>query len=598
MNFRLLSSRQIFPLRPLLLAPLFAVALSALAADAPAPRSPNVTVNLINRMVERNLLSATDAAELIQQAEADAATARAEAAVAQADAIRLAVAQALAAQPTSPAASPPGSAPAPDGTVRVTYVPEIVKTQIRDQLKAEVMAQAREEHWADPRSVPDWVTRLSLSGDFRLRYEGLYYPSGNDNTGAFPNFNAINSGNPFDVSGSVFSPQLNVDKARSRERLRLRLGGEVQLGDGYTSGFRVATGDSSTPVSANQSLGASGGNFSKYAIWLDRAFLKYEANVADASLAATFGRFENPFFATDIIWDNNLGFDGLVLRGTAGVKDDVSVFLTTGAFPVFNTDLNFATTQPAKFRSTDKWLYAIQTGTDWKIHDDVRFKAGLAYYDFQAIEGRLSTPFTPITASDQGDTDGTRPSFAQKGNTYMALRNITPSALNGFGTTNQFQYFGLATPFRDLALTARLDFNRYAPVQVSLTGEFIKNIAFDRTAIAAKAVNNLGPDGAGNFVGGDIAWTLGLKVGHAALEQRGDWNVGLGYRHVESDAVVDGFNDSDFGGGGTNLQGFTLAGALALSPRVWLVARWLSADSIAGPRFKNDIFQLDLNAKF
>ena len=460
------------------------------------------------------------------------------------------------------------------------------------------MAQAREEHWADPRMVPDWVARLRLTGDVRVRHEGNYFPSGNDNTGAFPNFNAINTGNPFDVTGTTFSPQLNVDQDRSRERLRFRLAGEVQLDDGFTSGFRLATGDSSSPVSANQSFGTTGGNFSKYAIWLDRAFIKYQAGDAVAGHAEMIGRFDNPFFSTDLIWDDDLGFDGLAVQGKREVADGLTAFATAGAFPVFNTDLNFATIQPAKFKSTDKWLYAVQLGADWKAAKEVSFKVGLAYYDFVGVAGRLSTPFTPVSAADQGDTDGTRPSFAQKGNTYMALRNITPGPLNGFGTTNQFQYFGLATPFQDLALTARLDFNRFAPVQVSLTGELVKNVAFDRAAIAPKAVNNLGAGGPGNFVGGDMGWMLNLKFGHAALVQRGDWSVSLGYRHVESDAVIDGFNDSDFGGGGTNVKGFTLGGSIALSSRVWAGFRWMSSDSIAGPTLKNDTFQIDLNAKF
>ena len=55
-------------------------------------------------------------------------------------------------------------------------------------------------------------------GDVRGRYEGIYYADNNDNTGAFPNFNAINTGSPFDVTGSVFSPQNNVDRDRQRER--------------------------------------------------------------------------------------------------------------------------------------------------------------------------------------------------------------------------------------------------------------------------------------------------------------------------------------------------------------------------------------------
>ena len=107
-------------------------------ATGPAATAPsqNVTINLINRLVERGVLTKEDAAELIQQAEEDAALARAQAAA-----------------PTPP--------PPADDEVRVTYVPEVVKAQIRDEIKQEVIDQAREEHWAAPNSIPEWVSRFS-----------------------------------------------------------------------------------------------------------------------------------------------------------------------------------------------------------------------------------------------------------------------------------------------------------------------------------------------------------------------------------------------------------------------------------------------------
>jgi len=84
------------------------------------------------------------------------------------------------------------------------------------------------------------------------------------------------------------------------------------------------------------------------------------------------------------------------------------------------------------------------------------------------------------------------------------------------------------------------------------------------------------------------------------MEKRWDWNIGVNYRYVESDSVVDGFTDSDFGAPltGTNLKGFTFGGNLALSHSVWLGLTWMSADSIAGPIFKGDILQFDVNGKF
>src|SRR5690606_9753904 len=118
---------------------------------------------------------------------------------------------------------------------------------------------------------------------------------------------------------------------------------------------------------------------------------------------------------------------------------------------------------------------------DWKASKDFNLKLGVAYYYFDGVEGQLSDPFTPLNSQDAGNTDTRRPSFAQKGNTYMALRNIVPNASNDFGSSLQYQYFGLATPFRELALTGRLDYNRWEPFQISLTGEYVKNLAYDES---------------------------------------------------------------------------------------------------------------------
>lgn len=556
-------------------------------AQAAAPTS-NVTVNLINRLVQKGILTQEEAGEMIKQAEADAAAVQQNAA-AQADI----------------AALPPE--PSPDD-MRVSYIPEVVKNNMRDQIKQELMAAAREEKWSE-KAAPDWTSRFRPFGDIRGRYESVFFPDGNDNTGAFPNFNAINTGSPFDTSGTQFSPQYNVDQDRNRARLRARLGTDIMLGDGFNAGVRLATGDSNSPTSPNQTLGGSGGNFSKYAIWLDRAFVSYDAGPnagvggADGEeLLFLLGRFDNPFLSTEIQWDDDLGFDGLAVRGRVRLNDCATTFFTAGYFPVYNTDFNFASNQPSKFESTDKWLTGAQIGIDWKITDDLTAKFGIAYYDFSNIEGELSDPFIPLTSSDAGNTDSTRPGFAQRGNTYMALRDIDNStAANDFGNKYQYQYYGLASEFRNLTLTGKLEYDRYDPVRLALTGELTKNIAFDGSAINRKAVNNRGPNAGttpGEFEGGDTAWFLAFTVGKPAMEQFGDWQAGLGYRYVESDAVVDGFTDSDFGGGGTNVQGYTLGATMALSPAVRLGLRWMSSDEIIGSPLSTDTLQIDLNAKF
>jgi len=604
----------------------------AVASPTPQPSptpSQNAVINLINRLVQRGVLTKEDASELIQQAEADATRAKEEAAKANAAAAAnsefaqssllpspgelknaTALSQAVP-QPTPvPEEMPPALQPGPDNTVRVTYIPEIVKNQLREQIEQDVLRDARraDDKFGPQPLVPDWVNRITLFGDIRLRYELDNFPRGNDNTGAFPNFNAINTGNPFDVTGTTFPPEYNVDKDRQRFRFRVRVGLNADLGDGFSIGIRGATGENDSPVTENQTLGnannAQGGNFQKYSVWLDRAFLKWEAGgLPERDLTITLGRMDNPFFSTTLIWANDLGFDGAAISGRYQIVRGLTPFITAGAFPVYNTDFNFSNTLPNKFDSTDKYLYAVQGGADWSLNHDFHLKVAGALYDFNHIEGRLSNPFTPLTNTDQGNTDDLRPLFAQNGNTYMALRNIVPTAANNNGNALQFQYFGLATPFHEVAITGRAEYNHFEPFQVSVTGEWVTNTAFDRNSIAKKAVNNLAsaPSGViGRYVGGNSAWNVYLTLGTPVLQKRWDWNLGVGYRYVESDSVVDGFNDSDFGAPlyGTNLKGYTVFGSLALSPVVYIGFHYYSANNVAGPPFKSDVFQFDVGGKF
>jgi hypothetical protein len=584
---------------------------SAVNPSALAPPSQNVTINLINRLVQRGVLPKEDAQELIKQAEADAEIAHAQAVATQAASAEAAAAQAAVAQAAAGALPPPS-----EDSTSVTYIPEVVKQQMRDEIKQEVMDQAREEKWAAPNALPDWLARIALIGDIRVRYQGDFFPSGNF-TGLgsdYWNYNAINtSSTPYDnTSPTTNPPYYNNNANRYRFRLRARFGAEIDLSNGFTAGFRIGTGETSSPVSENQSLGyapsGAGGDFSKYAVWLDRAFIKYNWNgngQSDLDISLTVGRFDNPFFGTTMIWSNDLAFDGGVYQGKYKADYGLTPFLTLGAFPVYNTDFSYASYNSVKYNSYDKWLYGAQIGTDWKINKDLNFKVAASYYYFQNIEGKVSSPFIPVSSQDAGSTDASRPGFAQRGNTYIALRDIIPDqTLNGNGTTNQWQYFGLATPFHEFATTARLDYNHFEPVQISLISEFVDNLAFNTNIIERNGppqlrgpTNNNNP-ATGAFQGGNIGWNVNLQAGSVALTKFGDWNVGVGYRYVESDAVVDGFCDSDFGGGGTNLKGYTIYGNFALSPRVWLALRWMSANAIAGPTYKDDIIQFDLNAKF
>jgi len=565
-----------------------------LASDLPAEPKPepvvtaqpsaNVAINLINLLVQKGTITRAEADEMIKQAEADAAAA--QRAQAEADVASL----------------PPE--PTPEEELRVTYIPDVVRDQMRDQIQQELMAQAREEKWGEANPSEEWTSKIRPFGDLRLRTESTYFDDGNDNTGAFPNFNRINQLVPFDTSGTQFSPQHNVDEDRFRTRIRARFGADVDLGDGLTGGLRIATGDSSSPTSTNQTFGGGNGSFSKYDVYLDRAFVSYDAGPGDGQeLIFTGGRFDNPFFTTDLLYDNDIGFDGLAMKGKVRINDCTNTFFSAGYFPIFNTDFNFASNQPDKFSSTDKYLGGIQWGVEWKPLEDLSAKFAISYHDYSRIQGKLSSPFIPLTSTDAGDTDSTRPLFAQRGNTYFPIRNIDNStAANDFGNKFQYQYYGLASDFEELAATARVDYDKFEPIRLSLVGEYVQNLAFDKSAIDAVAVNNRGPTSTakpiGAFEGGDTAWNIMFLIGNPALEKFGDWQASIGYRYVESDAVVDAFTDSDFGGGGTNLKGYTLGARMALTKSMSAGIRWMSANEITGPPLASDILELNLETEF
>lgn len=562
------------------------------------PVSPNATINLVHLLVKQGVLSEEQAQALIKQA--------ANEAFVQQQAARDATAKAGDAAKAATAAA---AAAAPHGAKHVTYVPEVVKRQLRDEIKKEVMARAEKENWASPGIFPEWATRIRFYGDMRVRYHGSYFPSGNDQIGAI-NFNAINTGSPYlAVDGNdYYWPTYNVVQDRNQFRFRGRLGMVADLHEGFTAGLRLAGGENNSPVSQNQTFGANGGNFSKYAVWIDRAYMKYQPS-PDFSLTA--GRMDNPFWSpTDLVWYKDIGFDGFAAQAKYEIVEGVTPFVAGGAFPIFNTDFNAGinlpsiagnnNAAPTKLPSRDKWLFAGQLGVAVKPDPDYAVRLGVAYYDFSNVQGQLSAPCSVVSATDVCSTDLTRPSFAQKGNTYTPLRNITPDPIYA-NTLNYYQYYGLVGQFRPVVASGQIDFARFHPVHVVLDGEYVVNTAFDRRAMELLAVNNRAgtPNGAlGGYDGGNMGYLVRATVGEKEIKRLWDWNVHAGYKYLQSDAMVDAFVDSDFGLGGTNLKGYFVGGNIGVGENTWLALRWMSANNIAGSPYAVDVLHVDLNGKF
>ena len=564
------------------------------------PVSPSATVNLIRLLIKQGLLTEDQAAALIKQAEEETYVAR--------EAIRSASDKA---QEAGKAATAAAEAVSPPGTKRVTYVPEIVKRELREQLRAEVIEKAKQERWLAPNTLPDWASHIRFSGDVRAIYEGVFFPRGNANT-AGPNqwnFSAINTGVPFDTNPltnpTTPPPLRDVDQNRTWWRLRARFGIEADLFDGFTAGLRVATGDNSFPVSTYETLGGGPGNFSKSPAWVDRAFVSY---TAWDTVRVQVGRFDNPFYApTDLVWYSEIAMDGAAVQAAYEILPNITPFAVVGAFPLFNTAVNFPTNgagildpfaEGANLPSGDKYLYAGQVGLGWKLDPKIILKFGAAYYDFAGVQGKLSSLCDASNINNVCDTDLFRNGYGQFGNSYMALRNALQTDLNG-NPLPTFQFFGLASAFRVLDLTGRLDLAQFDPVHVLLDGTYVKNLAFNRSQVAQVALNNnINLPDPNGFVGGNMGAMARLTVGYPEIKQLWDWNVYGAYKYLQSDAVMDAFTDPDFGLGGTNLKGYIVGANLGIGPNIWMMLKWMSANSISGFPYAVDVLQAGVNARF
>ncbi|WP_016774604.1 putative porin [Pseudomonas sp. R62] len=543
------------------------------AVAAPAP-SENATINLIRLLVEQGILKQDKADALIAQAQNEAAQAK-QAAASTAVAV-------------GPVAAP--------GDVRVQYVPAAVRDQIRDQVKAEVMATAKQENWAAPNTFPDWASRISFDGDIRLRDESRYYSGNNSNE--IVDFAKLNNNGPYDVnpnSSTSLPPLLNTREDRENLfRLRARLGMKAVISEEWTAGIRIGTGSDNNPVSTTQNLGDG---FAKKDIWLDQGYLTWKPM---DELTLTGGRFANPFMSTDMLYSNDLNFDGVAAIFDHKLNRDWGVFGTVGAFPVDYTNDTSSSNGFDKEESDNKWLYGAQLGAKWAINSNNRLKGALAYYRFDDIQGQRSSPCEPWAGAPGCDSDGTRAAFMQKGNSVFLLRDITPNPLNP-SATPQPQFVGLASEFNLLDLNVVWDADLPQDFKLRSQGNYIHNLSYDegdmRKRSAGQIVNNL--DSNGEIESGANAWMVQFTLGNALdLKRKGDWNLFAGYKYIQPDALPDGFNDSSFHLGGTNAKGYFMGGNYGLAKNVSATGRWMSTEAVYGAPFDIDVLQLEINTRF
>lgn len=495
-------------------------------------------INLLEGLVQKGLLTPQEAAAMVAAARRDAETAAQT-------------------EPEQPQDDP--------SDVRVTYVPEIVRDEIREQVREELGEQvvsdvidyARNEGWAMADALPDWLGRTVITGDFRIRSQGDFFDSGNA-LNVYRDFQSINEAGGEGRAGIDAFENTGEDRQRLRARLRLNL--LSQITESLSAGVQITTGNLNNPVSLNQTLGRTSRG---YAFFVDQAYLRYATGDAESGLQLQGGRMPKPWVSTEMTWDNDVMFEGLAARGNRGLAGG-EAFLTLGAFPLQEVELS----------SRDKWLFGGQLGWQWQNDTGRSATFGLSYYDFENITGKRNAPQSTLF-------DFTAPEFLQRGNTLFDIRNDVDPDTN---------LFALASDFDVAAVYLGLGFRQDRDVRVNLEFEYSQNVGFDEDDVFARTGVRVDDATAG--------YELGLQVGHQHIVEARDWRVFALFRHLERDAILDAFADSNLHLGGTDTRGYAIGALFGLRRNTWLQTRWLSATEIDGPPLAIDMLQLDINSRF
>ncbi len=481
--------------------------------------------------------------------------------------------------PAAPGAAASGAPP----VVRVPYIPESLKAQIKEDVKLDVLAAAREEGWADARQLPPWLRSVTFAGDVRVRLQSDRFASTNLGAEVYR----------AQVESPAWSPDLtNTQTDRQRLTLRARFGATIKVSEDVGAGIRFSTGGTNGATSESQTLGTS---FNRDAVGIDRAYLRWEPR---QDLHFEAGRIAVPFYGTDLLWADDLSVDGVAVHAERNLFSGAYAFANIAAFPL----------EEFAVQRSDKWLIGAQVGADWALNASTQLRVGLAVYDFKNIEGVRETDPAPT-----GPRAGSVPYQLSQYSTNLRLRGNTLINLND-PTSTAAPVWGLASKFRPINLTAGITSKHFDPVPLSLVIDLVKNSAFDIDDIRRRA-------GSANV--DDLAKrTTGLQarfqVGTPQLTQRGSWTAFAAYRKFERDAWVDGLTDTTWHLGGTNYSGYSLGASYAFDRNSTLGVRWTSTrnlddgkrvlavptdptsltGNLSSAPLKIDVIQLEVNTRF
>jgi hypothetical protein len=308
---------------------------------------------------------------------------------------------------------------------------------------------------------------------------------------------------------------------RTQNRLRLRVGADIQMPHDVRAVMRLASG-TGEQVSENQTYDNLG---TEKGIWIDQAYGKWSPKFEETGKAfLQAGKMAMPLwqaYSDDLVYDPDLNPEGFGEGVEYGFKD--------AGLTLFANGLQMVAKEGGSTSGKSSWLFSQQAGVDKTLPWESRLRVAAAYHAW-SDENRV--PFTPGVVQD--------------GNARTTTAAGTGILIDRFGVGQ---------------LTAELK-TKVMSLPLSVQGSFIRNFRADPGRLQAAGACAAGwscpmaRDG----------YQAGFILGEA--KKAGTWEAAYFRKYVESEATVADISDSDFGDGGINIQGHIVW--LGYSPYEWL----------------------------
>jgi len=219
-----------------------------------------------------------------------------------------------------------------------------------EEIQKAVKAETKEVEKSWRQWLPEWVKKIKISGDLRLRYERLW------DRGML-----TQDGTPA------------KQDPRDRGRFRLRLYLDAPITDEIGTHFMVTT-NMDTHQEATTTNTTFGQDFNDKGIYIARAYAEYKPNWLKG-LGLGAGKFKKNFFNTDIMWDPDVNPEGVFEYYKYQGWDTFQPFIYLGQMVVNESN-----------RTPDAMLYLTQAGFEWNL-GPIKWMLAGSYYSWSNLAG-------------------------------------------------------------------------------------------------------------------------------------------------------------------------------------------------------------------